>query len=114
MRRRSRRPDPGDPTQWVGQPYTPHDPYYYVTGPGRWRSPLKGLGMYGYALLIVAALTVGALIFVGFTQTNGLGFWVLLALIGAAIIGALAGAASARRRRQANQSHRHHKHHQTS
>jgi hypothetical protein len=70
--------------------------------------------MYGYALLIVAALTVGALIFVGFTQTNGLGFWVLLALIGAAIIGALAGAASARRRRQANQSHRHHKHHQTS
>jgi hypothetical protein len=69
------------------------------------------MGIYGYALLIVAALTVGALIVVGLIQTTGLGFWVLLALIGAAIIGTLAGAASARRRRQAHQSQRHHTHH---
>ncbi len=107
MRRRRRRPDPADPTQWIGQPYTPHDPYRWLTDPGRWRAPLKGLGVYGCTLLIVAALTVGALILVGLTQTYGPGFWVLLALIGAAIIGTLAGAASARRRRQMLQKQQH-------
>ncbi|HEU5369460.1 MAG TPA: hypothetical protein VFU69_13395 [Ktedonobacterales bacterium] len=66
------------------------------------------MGVYGYALLIVAALTVGALIVVGLIQTSGLGFWALLALIGAAIIGTLAGAASARRRRQTNHPQKHH------
>jgi hypothetical protein len=108
MSRRSRHPDPNDPTRLIGQPYTPHDPYYYVTAPGRLRSPLKGLGVYGCAFMIVAALTMGALVIVGLVQTYGAGFWVLLALIGAAIIGTLAGTASARRRRQDNKVRRHH------
>jgi hypothetical protein len=111
MSKRSRHPDPNDPTRWIGQPYTPHDPYYYVTGPRRLRSPLKGWGIYGCLLLIGAAITCVALILLGLIQTNGLGLWALLALIAAAIIGTLAGVASARRRRQARAAQRHHRHH---
>ena len=111
MGKRNQRADPNDPMQWLGQPYTPHDPYYYVTGPGRLRTPLKGLGMYGCIFLIVAALTVGALIAVGFAQTYGPGFWALLGLIGVAIIGTLAAVVSVRRRSQTKEQQRHHHHH---
>ncbi|HEY7350488.1 MAG TPA: hypothetical protein VH599_19425 [Ktedonobacterales bacterium] len=111
MSKRSRHPDPADPTQWVGQPYTPHDPYYYLTGQGRLRSPWKSLGFYGGMLLVGGAITCVALIVIGLIQTNGPAFWALLALIGAAIIGTLAGAASARHRRQSRDQQKRPRHH---
>ncbi len=109
MSKRSRHPDPADPMQWIGQPYTPHDPYYFLN-PGRFRSPLKTYGFYGCLLLSTFAITWIALIAVGLLQTNGPAFWALLILIGAAITGTLAGVASARRRRQAKHQRQHKKH----
>jgi hypothetical protein len=71
------------------------------------RFPLKNMGFYGCALALVGVLTVAVLFVVGLIQTNWLAFCALLALIGAAITGTLAGAASARRRRRANAEHSH-------
>ena len=112
MSKYSRHRDPNDLTQRLGQPYTPHDPYYYLTGRGRFSfSPLRNPVLYGFLLFGGCAFAWVALIAAGFIQANGLGFWALLALIGAAITGTLAGAASARRRRQAREAHRQHHHH---
>jgi hypothetical protein len=112
MSKRSQHPDPADPMQWIGQPYIPQRRSFFLD-PGQFRSPLKTYGFYGCLLLGAFALTWAALIAVGLIQTNGLGFWALLVLIGAAIIGTLAGVASARRRHQARKAPRHHKHHKT-
>lgn len=111
MSKYSRRPDPADQTQWIGQPYIPNDPYSYVTGQGRFRfSPLRNPWPYGLLLFGGCAFAWVVLVAIGLIQASGWGFWALLALIGAAIIGTLAGAAHARRRRQAREIHRHHHH----
>jgi hypothetical protein len=112
MSKRSRDPDPTDPAQWIGQPYTPRDPYYYVTGQGRFSfSPARSPLLYGFLLFGGCAFAWVALIAAGLIQASGWGFWALLVLIGAALIGTRAGAASARHRRQAREAHRHHHHH---
>jgi hypothetical protein len=108
MSNHSQHPDPADPTQWIGQPYTSHDPYAFLN-PGRFRWGPKVYLLYGCVLLGAFALTWAALIAVGLIQTNGPAFWALLVLVGAAIVGTVAGVASARRRRQARQHQHHHK-----
>lgn len=112
MSKYSRHRDPNDPTQWIGQPYIPNDPYNYLTGQGRFRfSLVRSPWPYGLLLFGGCAFAWVALFAAGLIQANGWGFWALLVLIGAALIGTLAGAASARRRRQASEAHGHHHHH---
>lgn len=110
MGKRSRHADPNDPTQWIGQPYIPQDRYGYLT-PGRFRSSPQAPILYGCLLLGGLAFAGIALIAAGLAQTYGPGFWALVVLIGAAIIGTTAAVASTRHRRQAREKQRHHHHH---
>lgn len=122
MKKRSQRhpPNPDNPADWMGQPYVPHMQHFPVRqGPAPLNAFLANLirhpnrrGCLWVVWLVgFVALAWLALIGIGFIQDNGLGFWVLLVLIGAAIAGTLAGTAAARRRSHHIET-RHHHHHQ--
>ncbi len=113
MSRYSQRRDPNDLTQWLGQPYVPSYRFFRLYGDPLYRffvELAKHPNKQGcsFAFLIVGTIVFAwtALIVIGFIETSGLGFWALLVLIGAAILGTLAGAAW--RRRQARSAHRRH------
>ena len=113
--------NPDNPADWIGQPYVPRA---FFSPLSRGRAPFYGFlielvrrpSKHGcfliFGLVGIIAVAWVALIAIGFIQTNGLGFWALLVLIGAAIIGTLAGTASARRRRETIEAKQHHHHKQ--
>ncbi len=121
MKKRSQRhpPNPDNPADWIGQPYVPHTRLPpFTTGRGSFtafladliRHPSRQNWLRLLWLVGFIALAWLALVAIGFIQDNGLGLWVLLVLIGAAIAGTLAGTAAARRRSQHMET-RHHHHH---
>jgi hypothetical protein len=123
MKKRSQRrtPNPDNPADWIGQPYVPQMQHFPVRqGPAPLnafvanliRHPNRRGCLWVLWLVVGIALAWLALIGIGFIQDNGLGFWVLLVLIGAAIAGTLAGTAAARRRQQGETIRQRHHHHQ--
>ena len=121
MKKRSQRhpPNPDNPADWIGQPYVPHTHLLPRAGRGSFtsfvadliRHPSRQSWLRLLWLVAFVALAWLALIGIGFIQDNGLGFWVLLVLIGAAIAGTLAGTVAARRRSQHMEARHHHPHH---
>lgn len=117
MSKRNRRPDPGDPAQWLSQLYTPHDPYYYLTGRGRFlHAPFawaasRGAVSYGCLLAGLIVLAWAGLFAIALISESGLNPLLAggLVLVAGAIV--IVGVLSARRLRHARKAHRHHKHH---
>lgn len=120
MSKRSRHPapNPDNPAHWIGQPYIPRSLFFPWSRSGvplfsffveLIKHPNKRGCFLAFWLVGVVALAWLALIAIGFVQDNGLGFWALLVLIGAAIAGTLAGSASARQKRQVLEERHHHK-----
>jgi hypothetical protein len=119
MSKRRRQPDPAHPANWQGQPYTPHDPYYFTTGRGRFVFPhplwMLARSRYRYGCLLGLLLT-GSLILIvaAIAQTDNFGLQAVLFLVCCAVLLILAGAFLARflpRSRKAAGHHRHHHSH---